>query len=165
MNEEQSGRFQTHTDEFIETSVDEEMDDLVESSDGYPESAEELGENEADIRESADREESMEWFELERAEKLSAAEDRQTPLFRSEDLNQLRERWNSIQATFVDEPRSSVEQADVLVAEVMERIVGMFSEKRSLLDEQWANQEDASTEDLRVALQRYRSFFNRLLSL
>jgi len=164
MNEELSRRFQTNADEFVETSVDKEMDELIESPDGFPESADELGENEQDDGEPAE-EENVEWWELERANRHATSESQRPPLFRSEDLNQLRARWNSIQATFVDEPRSSVEQADVLVAEVMEQIVGMFSEKRSLLDKQWSKDENVSTEDLRVALQHYRSYFNRLLSL
>jgi hypothetical protein len=86
-------------------------------------------------------------------------------LLRDEEIDQLRTRWNAIQIEFVDEPRASVEQADALVAEVMKRIAQMFAEKRATLDEQWANHDDVSTEDLRVALQRYRSFFHRLLTL
>lgn len=87
------------------------------------------------------------------------------PLLQDHEIDDLRSRWNSIQTGFVDEPRASVEQADALVAEVMKRIAQMFAEQRATLDKQWADHEDVSTEDLRVTLQRYRSFFNRLLSL
>lgn len=164
MDEDEARRYRSKHDEYTETPVEEEIDEYIETAHGYPEAEEELGENEENYRESVD-EERIEWLELERAKRHLPEESRQNPLFRSEDLNQLRERWNSIQATFVDEPRSSVEQADVLVGEIMERIVSTFSEERSLLDKQWDRDDDVSTEDLRVALQRYRAFFNRLLSL
>jgi hypothetical protein len=64
----------------------------------------------------------------------------------------------------VDEPRRTVEQADELVAQVMQRLAESFASERERLEGQWGRGEDVSTEDLRVALQRYRSFFQRLLS-
>jgi hypothetical protein len=70
-----------------------------------------------------------------------------------------------IQSEFVNEPRTSVEQADALVAETLDRIQQAFSKQRTVLNEQWASHADISTEDLRIALQSYRSFFNRLLAL
>jgi hypothetical protein len=73
-------------------------------------------------------------------------------------------RWEDIQASFVDEPRKSVQSADQLVAEVMQRLAESFARERSDLEQQWDRGEDVSTEDLRVALQRYRSFFQRLLA-
>lgn len=76
----------------------------------------------------------------------------------------VRGRWESIQIGFVDEPRRSVEQADALVAELMQRLAESFSEERSRLESQWDRGDEVSTEDLRLALQRYRSFFDRLLS-
>ena len=69
-----------------------------------------------------------------------------------------------IQVQFVDEPRKSVEQADALVEEVLKRINQAFTDQRSALDAQWVNHEEVSTEDLRVTLQSYRSFFNRFLA-
>jgi len=69
-----------------------------------------------------------------------------------------------IQTGFVDQPRRTVEQADELVAEVMQRLADGFAAERERLEEQWGRGEDVSTEDLRIALQRYRSFFQRLLS-
>ena len=76
----------------------------------------------------------------------------------------LRSRWEAIQAGFVDEPRRAVEQADALVREVIDQLSRSFSSERQGLEEQWSRGADASTEDLRVALRRYRSFFDRLLS-
>jgi hypothetical protein len=73
-------------------------------------------------------------------------------------------RWEGLQAGFVDEPRRTVEQADELVAQVMQRMAEGFAAERERLEHQWGRGEDVSTEDLRVALQRYRAFFRRLLS-
>jgi hypothetical protein len=73
-------------------------------------------------------------------------------------------RWERIQTGFVDEPRQTVEQADELVAQVMQRLAEGFAAERERLEQQWGRGEDVSTEDLRIALQRYRGFFQRLLS-
>ena len=85
-------------------------------------------------------------------------------LFADDELTGFRSRWDGIQSGFVDEPRQAVEQADALVADVVDRLTAGFSDARSRLEEQWAKGEDASTEELRVALTRYRSFFKRLLA-
>ena len=77
----------------------------------------------------------------------------------------LRTRWTDIQAGFVDEPRRAVEQADGLVAEAIKRLAETFANERNQLEGQWDRGGDVSTEDLRQALQRYRSFFSRLLSV
>ncbi len=73
-------------------------------------------------------------------------------------------RWEELQAGFVDDPRRTVDQADELVAQVMQRVAEGFATEREQLERQWSSGDDVSTEDLRVALQRYRSFFRRLLS-
>ncbi len=73
-------------------------------------------------------------------------------------------RWEEVQTRFVDEPRGAVEDADGLVANVMQQLAEGFAQERERLEAQWGRGEDISTEDLRVALQRYRSFFRRLLS-
>jgi len=74
------------------------------------------------------------------------------------------ERWESIQTTFVDDPRDAVENADALVAELMQQLADGFARERERLEGQWSRGEDVSTEDLRMVLKRYRSFFRRLLS-
>jgi hypothetical protein len=84
-------------------------------------------------------------------------------LLNSEESELYRTRWNAIQGKFVDEPRDAVQQADALVSEVIEQITQMFANEHGLLEAQWNQGEDVSTEDLRKALQRYRSFFNRLV--
>jgi hypothetical protein len=85
-------------------------------------------------------------------------------LFAEQDAADLRQRWSDIQTAFVDEPRRSVEQADSLVAEVMQRLAEGFANERGSLERQWDRGDNVTTEDLRVALQRYRSFIDRLLS-
>lgn len=77
----------------------------------------------------------------------------------------LRSRWDDIQASFVDDPSGCVQKADSLVEEVIEELTSRFTDTRSHLEAQWARGETASTEDLRVALTRYREFFQRLLAV
>jgi hypothetical protein len=86
------------------------------------------------------------------------------PLLEDDDSRRFTERWQQIQTEFVDRPRESVEEADRLVADLMQRLAGQFAETRSNLEQQWEDEDDVSTEDLRVALTQYRSFFERLLS-
>jgi hypothetical protein len=94
-----------------------------------------------------------------------AESDVTEPLLPADESDRFEQRWNEIQASFVDEPRDAVERADTLVAELMQELASGFAETRSRLEAQWDKEgDDASTEDLRVALTRYRSFFNRLLS-
>jgi hypothetical protein len=85
-------------------------------------------------------------------------------LFSTPDVGELRARWSTVQSGFVDEPRRTVEEADKLVAAVMARLAESFANERSSLEKQWDSGENVSTEDLRIALQRYRSFFDRLLN-
>lgn len=92
-------------------------------------------------------------------------EEQVSPLFAKEAAEDLHRRWDAIQAGFVDEPRSAVKQADSLVAGTMKRLAEMFADERSRLEGQWDRGDDVTTEDLRLALRRYRSFFDRLLSM
>ena len=82
-----------------------------------------------------------------------------------EEAGDFRHRWERIQTGFVDEPRSAVEQADKLVAATMSRLAEVFATEREKLEQEWDKGEAVSTEDLRLALRRYRSFFDRLLSV
>jgi hypothetical protein len=90
---------------------------------------------------------------------------RHSDLFPNEDLEGYRTQWESIQAGFVDQPRAAVEEADALVSQVVTRLTDVFARERSTLEGQWAKGDNVSTEDLRIALTRYRSFFHRLLSV
>ncbi len=85
-------------------------------------------------------------------------------LFSEDVANEFRSRWDRVQTGFVDEPRSAVQQADELVAEVIKRLAESFANERNRLEGQWDRGDQVGTEDLRVTLQTYRSFFQRLLA-
>jgi hypothetical protein len=87
------------------------------------------------------------------------------PLFDDGRTQELRDRWHGLQANFVDDPRATVSDADSLVAELLRDLAQSFDRARSSLEEQWTRGDDVSTEELRVTLQRYRSFFERLLEV
>ena len=96
----------------------------------------------------------------------SVADDaRRDALFHNDETSALRSRWEAIQTGFVDEPRKAVEEADALVTQVVTRLTDVFKEEKSTLEHQWDRGDSISTEDLRLALRRYRSFFDRLLSI
>jgi predicted lipid-binding transport protein (Tim44 family) len=103
--------------------------------------------------------------DVPRHEQLDDASNRSEALFPTGEADGFRSRWQDVQTGFVDEPRNAVEQADKLVAEMMQRLAQVFADERSRLEEQWSRGDDISTEDLRQALRRYRSFFDRLLSV
>jgi hypothetical protein len=86
-------------------------------------------------------------------------------LFADADLTEMRGRWSAVQAAFVDDPKDCVQKADVLVSDLVEQLTSSFARARSSLEEQWARGEEASTEDLRLALMHYREFFERLLAV
>ena len=94
-----------------------------------------------------------------------ALDEKATPLFSPEEAKDFRASWDAIQVGFVDEPRQAVQQADRLVAGAMKRLAEMFAAERAKLEGQWDRGDDVSTEDLRLGLRRYRSFFGRLLSV
>jgi hypothetical protein len=98
---------------------------------------------------------------LDKAAEVSAP----MPLFSESEMEDFRSKWSTLQTGFVDEPRQTVEGADKLVASVMQRLAEGFAKERLGLEKQWDRGDNVSTEDLRLALQRYRSFFGRLLNL
>lgn len=87
-----------------------------------------------------------------------------TPLFQSDEIRDMQSQWDQIQTGFVNEPRNAVREADALVGSAIRRLSEGFSGEQSKLEQQWDNG-NVSTEDLRLALQRYRSFFHRVLSV
>jgi hypothetical protein len=99
------------------------------------------------------------------ARERSAVTKEDVRLFGDSDLADMRRRWSDVQAGFVDEPRRAVEQADSLVAETMQRLAQTFATAKQNLEHQWDRGDNVTTEDLRVTLQRYRAFFDRLLSM
>lgn len=80
-----------------------------------------------------------------------------------ERMDSMRQRWNDVQAGFVDDPRNAVQQAHQLVTQLVNELTDVFTQERSTLEGQWSGGGQADTETLRVALTRYRVFFNRLL--
>ena len=103
--------------------------------------------------------------DLERPKRGAEPDDTTITLFPEKEATDFHTRWTDIQTGFVDEPRRSVEQADALVAEVIKRLANSFAEERSKLETQWGRGDDVSTEDLRIVLRLYRSFFDRLLNV
>ncbi|MFJ2593608.1 hypothetical protein [Streptomyces erythrochromogenes] len=103
--------------------------------------------------ESADRADTRE----------QVAADTEEPLLGTTETEEYRKKWSEIQGRFVDDPQDAVRSADTLVAEVMQALAGSFSTRKQGLEGQWGRGEQVATEDLRVSLQHYRSFFNRLL--
>ena len=108
-----------------------------------------------------------EQVEQNRAATSSKTRDEEdfAPLFEKNEAEQFRTQWLDIQSRFVDDPSVAVKDADDLVADVIKNITRTFSDKRLSLENQWKSGDKVSTEDLRVAMKRYRSFFNRLLTL
>jgi hypothetical protein len=80
-------------------------------------------------------------------------------------MEELRGRWSGIQASFVDDPRKAVQEADALVSSAIKQIEDSFRDQRAKLEQRWSKGGDASTEDLRIVVQHYRAFFDRLLSM
>jgi len=101
------------------------------------------------------------------AEDVEAASDEghPAPLFAREIADEFWTKWDAIQIGFVDDPRAAVRRADELVAQVMKRLAETFAGERTTLEKQLGQADSASTENLRVALRSYRSFFKRLLSV
>lgn len=111
-------------------------------------------------RERADREVAVP-HEAEYGDRTSHS----MPLIVPQAADELRARWMEIQTGFVDEPRRAVEQADGLVADAIQRLAESFADARASLEREWARGDEVSTEELRRALQRYRTFFGRLLEI
>jgi hypothetical protein len=158
----------TRTDKAIEGDADTRSDDMREDRPTAPATTADIAG--VDDDKTIDRAEAVEEAptEHDRAEVAEPAPTREpdaTPLFDDAATGELRDRWTDVQSAFVDEPRTAVEQADALVADVMKRLAAGFADERKSLEGQWSRGDDVSTEDLRLALQRYRSFFDRLLSV
>lgn len=96
---------------------------------------------------------------------VRSEDEKLAPLFLPDVSKDFRSHWDAVQISFVDDPRQAVRQADELVAQVMKGLAETFSNERAKLEAQVDQTDKASTENLRVALRRYRSFFERLLSL
>jgi len=103
--------------------------------------------------------------EIPMAQRQTGEEGQLAALFLPDVAKDFRSRWDAVQISFVDDPRLAVQQADELVAQVMKSLAETFSSERTKLEAQVDLTDKASTENLRLVLRRYRSFFERLLSL
>jgi hypothetical protein len=95
---------------------------------------------------------------------LQASGQAHAQLLEGDEMQSMLAQWKDIQAEFVDEPRKAVQDADALVADLMQRLARMFASERDQLESRWSGGGEVSTEDLREGLRRYRSFFERLLA-
>jgi hypothetical protein len=95
---------------------------------------------------------------------LPAGDQAHAQLLEGDEMQSMLAQWKDIQAEFVDEPRKAVQDADALVANLMQRLARMFASERDQLESRWSGGGQVSTEDLREGLRRYRSFFERLLA-
>ena len=119
----------------------------------------------SDLAAAASRSTAQEEPEQDRDEREQDRDERLAPLFSADVAEDYRARWTAVQGSFVDDPRAAVQQGDELVAQVMKSLAESFAAEREELEGQLGESGEASTETLRVALRRYRSFFERLLSL
>jgi hypothetical protein len=142
-------------------------DDRLQTEDREPRAEEELrAEETAEVgnaQDSAARLQPAPRHPDRAAEVPGPETDRHGALLAASDAGHFRVRWSDVQTHFVDAPREAVQGADALVAELMQHLAKTFARERDSLEQQWMQGEDVSTEDLRVALTRYRSFFDRLL--
>jgi hypothetical protein len=115
--------------------------------------------------EETENESQLEEQSLENKSKTDTIKDELVPLFEEDAARKFRSRWLAIQSKFVDDPSDSVKQADNLVADVIKTVTMNFANRRVSLEKQWNGGDNTSTEDLRIALKQYRSFFYSLLTL
>lgn len=118
---------------------------------------------ETDIEQRAPMDEQP--VENRMAASMNEEDERLVALFEDEESSKFRTQWLNIQSKFVDNPRESVREADELVANVLKSVTMSFHNRRSSLEKEWNSGGNVSTEDMRLALKRYRSFFDRLLTL
>ena len=135
---------------------------------GKPETNKELQQREAEATATIKKRDaavSIQQPSTEKPRAMGRNNEELVPLFSESAVQNFRARWTTLQTEFVDEPRRSVEQADELVAHVMKDMAATFSDERKKLEQQWEHGDKVSTEDLRLVLRRYRSFFDRFLSI
>jgi hypothetical protein len=145
--------------------MNENREPQIDIKEETPRDEVELEERERIERNEQRVEERSETQITEQRTPANTIEDELEPLFEEEAARKFRSRWLAIQSKFVDDPRDSVKQADELVADIIKDVTMNFADRRIGLEKQWNSGENISTEDMRVTLKRYRSFFERLLTL
>ena len=145
----------------LDETETKDPDDLFSREEGSGTGESSVGDRAAEVIAEADHEpESTTPVASQETEAVAA----DGSLLPDDQNDRFRSRWEQIQASFVDKPQEAVEEADALVADLMQRVTSGLTQERTRLEGQWAQGDDVSTEDLRVALTRYRTFFDRLLS-
>ena len=91
--------------------------------------------------------------------------DDQAPILSAVTADELRRRWQELQVQFVDDPKATVERADALVSETIDRVTSVFEEQRRDLESRWRQGEEVTTEALREAVRTYRAFFESMLAM
>jgi len=159
--EHDRGREELHTSDLVPddrpTKDDEMGDDAADRTDDVRAA----GRSRTDDDSQDENTVAMQAREPESAARRATDE---VPMALFDNASDLEARWQEIQVKFVDEPRGAVEEADALVAEVMRRLAETFASERDQMEKEWHAGDQVSTEDLRIALKRYRSFFQRLLA-
>ena len=92
-------------------------------------------------------------------------QNRGTAFIKQNQVEALQSRWQTIQMEFVDKPKGTVAKADQLIEEVIDRLEQLLTQKRDELKQEWGRSDEPTTEELRLALQHYRTFLNQLLSV
>jgi len=139
----------------------------LEETQSNPESAEQLRSDRPAVLRLQREQEGLEQPESQAGRNIPSehpAETGKHMFVPGEEVGGFRSRWQSIQTQFVDDPSAAVSSADALMSEVTGRITQRLNEERSQLEQEWKQRKEPTTEDLRLTLQRYRSFFDRLLA-
>jgi len=150
-------------------ATDDRQDAIGEHPDAFQPSGEESHDVElAGVDGSVDEAEQVDLDEVSGIESPrqpmdDAADAEPSPLFDDGELDEFRARWAELQGAFVDDPKVAVEEADELVNDLVQTLTDKFSRNKHELEGQWQRDGSADTEDLRLALRRYRSFFDQLL--
>jgi len=155
-------------DENRERQMDRDVEDIPQEELEHEqiEERERLASNEPIERNAPSVDQRRDEKIVEQRAPSAALNEGLEPLFEDEAARTFRSRWQVIQGKFVDDPRDSVKQADDLVADIIKSVTMSFADRRSGLEKQWnSGENNISTEDMRLALKRYRSFFERLLTL
>ena len=149
-----------------DTRLHEEQDEMMEEEELRTEQIErESNVDVVDTRSQPRSTEASRPVESTRATSASEDTENYAPLFEDKRAEEFRNQWLEIQSRFVDDPSVAVKEADELVSQIIQNVTRMFANERTSLENQWNSGDKVSTEELRVALRRYRSFFNRLLTL
>jgi hypothetical protein len=93
------------------------------------------------------------------------ASDGSKAFFSPNEADGFRARWESIQVGFVDDPRTSVQSAAQLIGDAMKRLSEEVATERRKFETSSRRENGKATEEMRLLLRRYRSFFKHLMEM